>query len=147
MEREPTSDQDEQLEAVRLGLLTYEATHCKHGTFTGHWAGPDYLCGQWEMGDEPEEESAMDEVPFRKPVFVLALTIAEGDFDPDRPVAKPRYQTRVANLPDPHPDPGHGWACIPAEVAAMGLEMAADLLNVTPEDIFRHQVDIERSDA
>jgi len=47
---EYTSDADEQQDAVRLGLLSYEGTHCKHGTFTGHWAGPDYLCFYCEMG-------------------------------------------------------------------------------------------------
>lgn len=52
---EYTSDYDEQTDAVRLGLLEYDDTHCKHGTFTGNWAGPDYMCGPCEMGISDED--------------------------------------------------------------------------------------------
>lgn len=52
---EPTSDAAEQQDAVRDGLLSYEGTHCKHGTFIGHWAGPDYMCFYCEMGVSDEE--------------------------------------------------------------------------------------------
>lgn len=57
---EPTSDAAEQQDAVREGLLSYESTHCKHGVFTGHWAGPDYMCFWCEMGvSDAEYEEAM----------------------------------------------------------------------------------------
>lgn len=52
---EPLSDYDDQMTAVQEGLLSYEGTHCKHGTFTGNWAGPDYLCFHCEMGTTDEE--------------------------------------------------------------------------------------------
>lgn len=35
---------------------------CKHGTFIGSWWGPDYLCGQCEMGDpDPTPASLREE--------------------------------------------------------------------------------------
>jgi hypothetical protein len=49
------SDYDEQMDAIQHGLLTYEGTHCVHGTFVGNWAGPDYMCGYCEMGVTDEE--------------------------------------------------------------------------------------------
>jgi hypothetical protein len=27
-----------------------DAEHCKHGTYVGNWAGPDYMCGACENG-------------------------------------------------------------------------------------------------
>ena len=52
---EPTSDYDDQMDALQHGLLTYEGTHCVHGTFVGNWAGPDYMCGYCESGMTAEE--------------------------------------------------------------------------------------------
>lgn len=52
---EPTSDYDDQMQGLQAGVLTYEQTHCKHGTFIGHWAGPDFMCFYCEMGVSDEE--------------------------------------------------------------------------------------------
>ncbi len=52
---EPTSDYDDQMDALARGLLEYDDTHCRHGTFVGNWAGPDYMCGYCEMGVTDEE--------------------------------------------------------------------------------------------
>jgi hypothetical protein len=38
--------------------LSYDDTHCEHGTFVGGWAGPDYLCGYCEDGVTVEELNA-----------------------------------------------------------------------------------------
>ena len=29
--------------------------YCRHGTFIGSWAGPDYMCMKCELGDDDEE--------------------------------------------------------------------------------------------
>jgi hypothetical protein len=52
---EPTSDYDDQMEAVRAGYVDPDDVHCKHGTFIGSWAGPDYLCQWCEMPDGDRE--------------------------------------------------------------------------------------------
>ena len=52
---EPLNDYEEQMDAVRLGLVEYDDVHCVHGTFVGNWAGPDYMCGPCEMGITDEE--------------------------------------------------------------------------------------------
>ena len=52
---EPTNDYEDQMDAIQLGLLSYDDTHCIHGTFVGNWAGPDYMCGPCEMGETLEE--------------------------------------------------------------------------------------------
>jgi hypothetical protein len=39
-------------------MLGYDADHgdpsqyCKHGTWVGSWAGPDYMCSRCELGDD-----------------------------------------------------------------------------------------------
>ena len=58
LDYEPISDYDDQMEGVRLGLLSYESTHCKHGTFIGNAFGPDYMCFWCEMGVSDEEYEA-----------------------------------------------------------------------------------------
>jgi len=56
---EPVSDYDDQMTAVEDGLVSYDSTHCKHGTFVGGWAGPDYMCGYCEDGISDEDFAAM----------------------------------------------------------------------------------------
>lgn len=58
LDYEPTSDYDDQMEGVRLGLLSYDDTHCRHGVFIGHPYGPDYMCFWCEMGVSDEEYEA-----------------------------------------------------------------------------------------
>ena len=38
------------------GDLNDPSQRCKHGTFIGSWAGPDYLCHYCELGYDPEPE-------------------------------------------------------------------------------------------
>lgn len=52
---EPANDYEDQMDAVQRGLLSYDDTHCVHGTFVGNWAGPDYMCGYCEMGVSDED--------------------------------------------------------------------------------------------
>ncbi len=52
---EPTSDYDDQMDAIRLGYQSEADSYCVHGTFVGNWAGPDYMCGPCEMGVSDEE--------------------------------------------------------------------------------------------
>lgn len=37
-----------------------KSQYCKHGNFIGSWWGPDILCGECEMGDEPMNISEDD---------------------------------------------------------------------------------------
>lgn len=62
---EPTSDYDDQMEGVRLGLLEYDDTHCKHGTFTGSWAGPDYMC-HWCEDDDGDRQYELEQLRRRR---------------------------------------------------------------------------------
>jgi hypothetical protein len=32
--------------------VTDSRQYCKHGVFIGSWAGPDYMCGRCEMGED-----------------------------------------------------------------------------------------------
>lgn len=57
---EPVSDYDDQMQGIAAGVLTHDETHCKHGTFIGHWAGPDYMCFYCEMGVDPVDETGYD---------------------------------------------------------------------------------------
>jgi hypothetical protein len=62
---EPTSDYDDQMEAIRLGYQDHDSSYCEHGTFVGNWAGPDYMCAYCEMGvtvEELERDRARDEL-------------------------------------------------------------------------------------
>jgi len=55
----PINDYEDQAEAVRLGILDYDDTHCEHGTFVGGWAGPDYMCHWCEQGISAAELDEM----------------------------------------------------------------------------------------
>lgn len=70
---EPASDYEDQLDAIRVGYLGYDDTHCKHGTFVGHWAGPDYMCGACESGITDEEWEAGNRRADRRARRVKAL--------------------------------------------------------------------------
>ena len=93
---EPTSDFDDQMQGIQSGVLTHEQTHCKHGVFIGHWAGPDYMCFWCEMGVSDEEYAeAMAHrerirarkkraVPYMKVVLRLARRYEQMEAGPDK---------------------------------------------------------------
>jgi hypothetical protein len=56
---EPANDYEDQMDGVRLGLYDHDDVHCKHGTFVGGWAGPDYMCGYCEDGITDEDYAEM----------------------------------------------------------------------------------------
>jgi hypothetical protein len=47
---------DDDLNSVHYGQASH---YCRHGTYVGSWAGPDYLCGPCEDGISDEEWSAI----------------------------------------------------------------------------------------
>lgn len=58
----PTQDERDGMMRVALEVLHEiksgergDRTHCEHGTYTGTWCGPDYLCGPCEDGLSPYE--------------------------------------------------------------------------------------------
>lgn len=55
---EPMNDYEDQMDGLQLGIYKYDDLHCRHGTFVGNWAGPDYMCGYCEMGVTDEEYAA-----------------------------------------------------------------------------------------
>lgn len=43
------------------GDMSDDSQYCQHGTFIGSWWGPDYLCGECEMGDDfPRKDLSPD---------------------------------------------------------------------------------------
>jgi hypothetical protein len=70
---EPANDYEDQMDGVRLGLYDHDDVHCKHGTFVGGWAGPDYMCGYCEDGISDEEWEASQRSAERRNRRVTAL--------------------------------------------------------------------------
>jgi len=70
----PTSDLDDE--------LGYDANHndpsqyCRHGSFIGSWAGPDYLCQACEMGYDRQITVTSWEATFPEPNFGYPVHIA-----------------------------------------------------------------------
>lgn len=52
---EPANDYEDQMDGLAAGIYKHDDLYCKHGTFVGNWAGPDYMCGPCEMGVTDEE--------------------------------------------------------------------------------------------
>lgn len=85
---------------------------------------------------EPEKRPHVDITQYRKPLMVLTLTVAEGDFDPDRLNEPSLSLSHTGHIDVSRGHEGHApAACLPPQIASSALELSMHLLGVSVEEL------------